>query len=108
MGKQTDFSIDEIVSGLLDTILSQKILNKEALTPVVKVYIKQVINIKDRPKYNQIETPNKIAKYIRTIEDRGIEIEFWRNKYRDMFEKDTDFNKIYKELNKIKKENGFE
>lgn len=75
-----NYTVDELSEMIVDSILQEQFLNKKTLVPKVKALIKTAVDLKNTPKnYNQIASPSKDAKRLRSLEQKDCEIKFWVN-----------------------------
>jgi len=91
-------NLDDISERLVDAILSDNILSKEELIPKCRSILKAWVNAYDRPvNYDNIKTDKGVLQ--RTIEQRGFEKEFWKNKLSSLIGKEK-MKEEYAEINK--------
>lgn len=92
-----DLSLNDIAEKVVDAILEEKILSKESLIQRIRPILKIWIKCANEPKI----TSNKVLpKHIKTIENRRITAEFWRDKYKMLVSKE-ELHKSYDEINEI-------
>jgi hypothetical protein len=97
--------LDEIAERLVDAVLADHILQRDKLIPRVRAIIQAWVKVNDRPAdYNTIKTDKGILQ--KTIEQRGVEKEFWRNAMKENFGADK-MQIYYEHLNKILVDGGF-
>lgn len=97
--------LDAVTVRLVDAILSDHILQKDKLIPRVRSIIQAWVRINDRPPdYNSIKTDKGLLQ--KTIEQRGVEKEYWRNKLKETIGDDK-MKPYYDELYNILVDNGF-
>lgn len=95
----------DVAQRIAEAILAEDILNKTTLIPKLTSIIKVWIKENDKPSdYNNITTEK--GKLVRTIEQKNIEIEFWKNGLKKYLVTDG-MLPYYDDLNNVLKEKGY-
>lgn len=98
-------SLDKVSENIVDTIIADKIFQKEKILPRVRSILKVWYNSMTRPAdYDSIKTDKGLLQ--KTIEHRGVERDFWRLKITELVGKDK-MQPYYDEINNLLKEKGF-
>lgn len=98
-------NLDTITERIVDAILADHILQREKIIPRVRAIIQAWVKVNDRPTdYNTIKTDKALLQ--KTIEHRGVEKEFWRNKLKEKIGSDN-MQPYYEELNNTLIDSGF-
>lgn len=75
-----NYTTEELAELIVDTVLHENMLNKKELLPKVHALVKTMVDLKNVPRnYNAYVSPNKNAARLRTIEQKTLEIKFWRD-----------------------------
>ena len=85
--------------------MDEPLFNREKLIPKVKAILKAWINVQDMPT-NYDEPKTESGKLLKTVNQRGLEREFWRMKYIELIGEEN-MRKHYDELDKKLTELGF-
>lgn len=98
--------LDTVSERLVDAILSDTFLQRDKLIPRCRAIIQAWVRVNDTPKnYDQPKTSN--GKLQKTVEQRGIEKEFWRSKVIELVGKDK-MQPLYDELKNRLIETGYD
>lgn len=97
--------LDTVTVRLVDAILSDHILQRDKLIPRVRAIIQAWVRANDRPAdYDSIKTDKGLLQ--KTIEQRGVEKEYWRNKLKETIGADK-MQPYYDELHNMLVDGGF-
>ena len=97
--------LDAVTVKLVDAILSDHILQSDKLIPRVRSIIQAWVRVIDRPvNYDNIKTDKGLLQ--KTIEQRGMEKEYWRNKLKEEIG-DNKMQSYYDELHNMLIDGGF-
>jgi len=78
MSGEKNYTIEELSAMIVDTVLEEKILNRQTLLPRVQALVKTMVDLKNVPKnYNAYESKTTAARRLRTIEQKDCELKFW-------------------------------
>jgi len=97
----------ELVGLLLDAIINEPYFDRKNLEPKLTMIIKTFRLRVAANNYNAIPTKTKTAKYIRSIELKNHECDFWKTKLQGIIGKEN-MRKHYDELGKKRLEWGGE
>jgi len=100
-----DLSLDEITKRIIDVVLEENILDRDFLNERIRPILKIWLKVADKPrrfKENKA-TPSKLQQ---TINQRGMEREFWREKIIKIKGKNN-MEELYAELTELMKKEGY-
>ena len=81
-------NLDTVTERLVDAILSDNFLQRDKLIPRCRAIIQSWVKANDRPSnYDEPKTSN--GKLQKTVEQRGIEKEYWRAKLIEIVGKES-------------------
>ncbi len=92
-----DKSVSELTRMIIDAIKDQLFFNEETLTPKINSFIRAFIKKQDRPDYNQVSTPTKLARQFKQAERKEAESDLWREIVKGLVDEQT-MHRYYKEV----------
>lgn len=76
---QERLSVDELAVDFVDSLLAEKIFDRQKLIDKTRAYMKAFVGLKNIPNYNKKATPSQDAKRLKCIEEKQVETKFWKD-----------------------------
>ena len=97
--------MDLIVDQIWNTITEANVMDASAIKPKIRALLKIIERRNNTPDWHSIEKPTDAQKRLRALQQKEFEIEFWKNKMRELNPDKSET--LYHELRASLKQEGF-